>query len=218
MFQSAPADLVAPRCRAVALLVDGENLPPTLAGRAIMAARPLGALAILRVYGDAPHLGAGWRDHGFQPILTHAGKNVTDMALTVAAMELSYGGTIDGFAIASRDRDFAPLAWSLKARGFPVWGLSPVAMPQPLAMAYTRHLVLAPEPRHPAPAPTPDLREAAIRNSLAVPLTPAQFGHAMKLAGYTKPDGAARWESWLRTHATFVRVSGDGAAKRFSLA
>lgn len=125
MSPKAP-DLSLSRCRAVALLVDGENLSHEYAGRMITATlRHLGQIAVQRVYGDTSRLN-GWQSApGFRAIHAYAGKNVTDMMLTVEAMELSFGGHVDGFALATRDRDFAPLAWSLRARGFPVLGLLP---------------------------------------------------------------------------------------------
>lgn len=218
MQHTTPAPIVARR-RAVALLIDGENLPAVLAGRAILAARQLGALAVLRVFGDAARLGASWHDSGVQPIHARAGKNVTDMALTVAAMDLSYAGTVDGFVLGSADRDFAPLVWSLRSRGFPVWGLSPGPMPAVLAAAFTHHVALAPPGAAPVPSTAPeDPRLAAVRAVLASPKTPAEFGHAMMAAGFARPEGSARWQSWLGRHAPFVRIAGTGRDRRFALA
>ncbi len=132
-----------PTCRAVALLVDGENISIANALRLIFETqRLLGPVTVARVYGDVCKLN-GWAESpGFRMIHAYAGKNVTDMLLTVEAMELSFVGHIDGFAIATRDRDFAPLAWSLKARGFPTVGLAPDVVSDALAQAFTHHVVL----------------------------------------------------------------------------
>lgn len=158
MIQTTPPDI--PACRAVALLIDGENLGCDLAGRLITTTRQaLGPLAVQRVYGDARRLN-GWAEApGFRLIHAHAGKNVTDMLLTIEAMELAFSGRIDGIAIGSRDRDFGPLAMALRARGLPVLGLAPDMMPEPLARSFSQVMVLRPPPA-PAPpaqaiAPTP---------------------------------------------------------------
>lgn len=86
---SAPAPCVpfserAASCRAVALLVDGENVPCDFAGPLIAHARKtLGPITVLRVYGDATRLN-GWREAaGYRLVHAHAGKNVADMLLTV---------------------------------------------------------------------------------------------------------------------------------------
>lgn len=211
------AEPVAPRARAVALLVDGENLPCALAPALLAAAARLGAVGIARVYGDARKLN-GWADTpGFRLVHAHAGKNVTDILLAVEAMELACEGRIDALALATRDRDFAPLALALRTRGLPVLALTAGPAPAHLVAACTAHVALA-LPAPPAANPLPDPREAAIRKVLARPLTTVEFGNAMHVAGFTKPDGASRWATWLAEHAPYVRVTGTGADCRLSLA
>jgi uncharacterized protein (TIGR00288 family) len=177
------------RCRAVALLVDGENLSPDHAGQMITTTgREIGRIAVQRVYGDVTRLNGWLSAPGFRAMHAHAGKNVTDMLMTVEAMELSFGGQIDGFAIATRDRDFAPLAWSLRARGFPVLGLLPAdASSAHLSRAFCQSVVLARNPpRAAAPgvpqAPPDGLRETGLPDRVAaakpVPATLPDLGEA----------------------------------------
>lgn len=220
----------APPCRAAAVLVDGDNLPCDLAGPLITAARQaLGPLAVLRVYGDSRRLN-GWAEApGFRLVHAHAGKNVTDMVLTIEAMELSYAGIIDGFAIATRDRDFAPLAWSLRARGLPVLGLSDTPAPDHLTRAFTWHVTLAPPapaaapppvvalpapaaaPPAPASAPPPNVA-SALRTALASgPQSLNTFAHAMKAQGVVKSK-SQNWAGFLAPHAKAFVITGSGHA------
>lgn len=208
------------RCKAVALLVDGENIAPTLAGRAIMAARRLGPVSILRVYGNAATLGDWLAAPGFRAIHAHAGKNVTDMLLTVEAMELSYAGLVDGFALASSDRDFAPLAQSLKARGFPVLGLTGPASPAMFSNSCTETacLVAPPHPATPPPAATGDPRAAARALLQAGPRSPQDFARAMSLAGHRIPAGSRTWRAYLTKTFATLTIHGQGQDARLSLA
>lgn len=231
-FSPLSPEVSRSRCRAVALLVDGDQFPSSLAGRAILQARELGALAILQIYGSAI-LSDDWLALGFHPIRLHPGKNVTDMALTVAAMELSFAGTIDGFVIASQDSDFVPLIRSLRARGFPVWGLSQGAMPRHFTAAFTRCVQLQPSTSkttlmpHPKPLPVPnpvvpkpatsDLRSVVQSILASGPKSPEDFGTQMTQRKICIPKGSARWQGWLRVHADYVVITGSGAQTRFTL-
>lgn len=229
-MHAAPAPLT--RCRALALMVDGENLASDIAPRLLAAAANLGTLTVARVYGNAGKLNGWTVAPGFRVVHAHAGKNVTDMLLAVEAMELALDGRIDGLALATGDGDFTPLAQALRARGLPVWVVTDDKVPAHLVAACTAHIALAlpkppapkppapkpPAPKPPAPKPAADARQAAIRAALATPLAPGAFGHAMHRAGYPKPEGAARWESWLKANAPYVAITGAGEAKRFTLA
>lgn len=215
-----------PRCRAVALLIDGQNTPPTLALEALIAARGLGPVSVQRVYGDARTLG-GWHEApGFRLIHAHAGKNVTDMMLCVEAMELALTGAVDGVALVSSDRDFAPLAQALRARGLPVLGLVGPAAPPAFRLACSRSVTLTPSqvtapvpppPKaKPAPSPEPAIMATA-RKLLATGPRPNDFGQAMKNAGHTIPEGSARWRDWLTSTFPTLTITGDGQEARFSL-
>lgn len=215
-----------PTCRAVALLVDGDNMGCDLAGRMIVAARQsLGHLAVQRVYGDARQLN-GWAEApGFRLVQAHAGKNVTDMLLTVEAMELSYGGAIDGFAIATRDRDFAPLAWSLRARGLPVLALTSGQAPPRLVAACSGHFDLSPPPAEPTDNRDEPLEPVSVSSDLLLavgavlrdgPLELAAFGQAMRRRGVVKPVGS-KWKTLLAPLSGHVELIPAGATHRVTL-
>lgn len=117
----------------VALLVDGDNLAAASAGKLILRAATLGHLAVRRVYADASHLRNWESSAGFDLRFARTGRNAADILLAMDAVDLAHRGAVSAFAIASSDRDFAPVARWLVARwlverGFAVLGLGgPVA-------------------------------------------------------------------------------------------
>lgn len=197
-----------PRCRAVALLIDGENTPATLAEPALAQARALGPVSVQCVYGDARGLGAWHEAPGFRVVHAHAGKNVTDMLLCVEAMELALTGAVDGLALATSDRDFAPLAQALRARGLPVWGLVGPKAPAAFRLACGRCLPLEPPP--------PEI-VATARRLLARAPRPSDFAQAMQDAGFRIPEGSASWRAWLTRSFPDFTVTGTGQEARLSL-
>lgn len=221
------AEPFVPRARAAALLVDGENLPCTLAPALVRTAARLGAVSIARVYGDARKLN-GWADTpGFRLVHAHAGKNVTDILLAVEAMELACEGRIDALALATRDRDFAPLALALRARGLPVLAITAGPAPAHLVAACTAHVALA-EPKaqvgvatvKPAlvaaplatlvPETSPPDPLAALRRILSqADLSLTDFGKEMRAAGVNKPT-SRNWASFLSKHSSAFEIVGTG--------
>lgn len=222
----SPTPLTA-ACRAVALLIDGQNIAAALAPSALSAARRLGPVATSRVYGDARSLGPWHEVPGLRVQHAHAGKNITDMLLTVEAMELSHSGAIDGFALATNDRDFTSLAQSLRSRGFPVLGLVGAAAPPMFrdSCSLVMTLIAAPVPGaavkpHPTPVPPPpaDPAKACARALLGrKPWHPGDFAKAMQAAGHTIPMGHANWRAWLKASFPTLAIRGTGQEALFSL-
>ena len=115
----------------VAVLIDCDNISWRVAKDVLAETAKHGTLSIKRGYGDwaSANLG-GWRaelsTHAIQPIqqFAHvAGKNATDSALIIDAMDLLYSGNIDTFCIVSSDSDFTSLAMRLRASGRTVYGI-----------------------------------------------------------------------------------------------
>jgi hypothetical protein len=108
----------------------------------------LGQVNIRRAYGNwaKPAL-AKWNkithSYGLQPIqqfdLTK-GKNATDMAMTIDAIDLLYGGKVDGFGIMSSDSDFTPLVTRLRQDGLLVYGFGSAKAPEAFKTACTRYI------------------------------------------------------------------------------
>ena len=109
----------------LAVLIDAENIEVSHAPSVLEHARKLGDLNVVRLFGDFTEVRmSGWLDlaraKGFQPVLQlngGRGKNSTDIALAIDAMDILHAGAIDDFCLVSDDRDFVPLATRLRASG-----------------------------------------------------------------------------------------------------
>ena len=143
-----PDNLVADR--RIALLIDADNVSHTRIATMLAELSRHGTANIRRAYGDwaSPAL-KGWRDklHEFaiRPIQQFSysqGKNATDIALVIDAMELLYTQKPDAFCIASSDADFTPLVMQLKANGHDVYGFGEKKTPEPFVNACTTFLFL----------------------------------------------------------------------------
>jgi uncharacterized protein (TIGR00288 family) len=115
----------------VAVLIDCDNISWRLGGAVLAEAAKKGTLSIKRGYGDwaSSYLG-GWKSqlpvHAIQP-MQHpayiAGKNATDAALIIDAMDLLFSGNVDVFFLVSSDSDFTRLAMRLRESGRRVYGI-----------------------------------------------------------------------------------------------
>jgi hypothetical protein len=172
----------APR---LAVLIDADNTSPKHAGAVLEEIARYGLPTVKRAYGDwTTQSLVGWKtrltQHAIQPIQQFAyttGKNSTDSALIIDAMDLLYAGNLDGFAIVSSDSDFTRLATRLRESGMTVYGLGLRKTPASLVAACDRFIFLelledepaAEEPEDTdAPAPRPDLSKiltTAIRST-----------------------------------------------------
>jgi hypothetical protein len=115
----------------VAVLLDCDNISATTLPDILAETAVHGLLTVKRAYGDwtSPYI-KGWREqlsaHGLQPVqqFPHAvGKNATDTALIIDAMDLLYAGNVDVFCIVSSDSDYTRLAMRLRESGKRVYGL-----------------------------------------------------------------------------------------------
>lgn len=136
--------------RRIALLVDADNITQSKIGAIVAELSSYGVANIRRAYGDwtSGNL-KGWKDelHLFairpmQQFSYSEGKNATDMALVIDAMELLYTQELDGFCIVSSDADFTPLVMQLRANGRHVYGFGERKTPEPFVNACTNFLYL----------------------------------------------------------------------------
>lgn len=136
--------------RRIALLIDADNVSHTKIAAILAELSKYGTANIRRAYGDWGSVGLkGWKDklHAFairpiQQFSYSAGKNATDIALVIDAMELLYTQKLDAFCIASSDADFTPLVMQLKANGHDVYGFGERKTPEPFVNACTTFLYL----------------------------------------------------------------------------
>ena len=136
--------------RRIALLIDADNVSHANIAAMLSELSKYGTANIRRAYGDwgSPGL-KGWREklHEFavrpiQQFSYSTGKNATDIALVIDAMELLYTQKPDAFCIASSDADFTPLVMQLKANGHDVYGFGERKTPAPFVNACTTFLYL----------------------------------------------------------------------------
>src|SRR6185295_1164063 len=115
----------------IALLVDGDNAQPKLLTLVLEEASKYGKVTIRRVYGDwtTPHMNS-WKSHlnemAFTPIQKFSyttGKNSTDSALIIDAMDILHDNLVDGFCIVSSDSDYTGLAKRIREDGVFVMGI-----------------------------------------------------------------------------------------------
>jgi hypothetical protein len=162
----------------LAVLIDSDNTTASRTTELLEEIAKYGTPTIKRAYGDwtTPHL-VGWKEellrHAIQPMQQFAytrGKNSTDSALIIDAMDLLYAGNLEGFVIVSSDSDFTRLATRLRESGMTVYGLGRRSTPAPFVAACDRFIyldLLSQEPQEaeqpasdgevPAPPP-PNLR------------------------------------------------------------
>jgi hypothetical protein len=132
----------------LAVLIDADNTPAAIVEGLVAEIAKLGVASVKRIYGDwtNPHL-KGWRDvlleHAIQPIQQFGytvGKNATDTAMIIDAMDLLYTGRIDGFCIVSSDSDFTRLASRLRESGMLVIGFGEKKTPKSFVGACDRFI------------------------------------------------------------------------------
>ncbi|MFI1995485.1 NYN domain-containing protein [Actinoplanes sp. NPDC020271] len=150
----------------LAVLVDADNAQPAIVEGLLAEVAKYGTAHVKRAYGDWTGTNLrGWKEHllaySIQPIQQFAyttGKNATDAAMVIDAMDLLYSGRLDGFCIVSSDSDFTRLAARIRESGLIVYGFGERKTPKPFVAAcdkfiYTENLTAPHNPAEPADAP-----------------------------------------------------------------
>ena len=144
----------------LAVLIDADNTSPKHAADILDELAQYGRATIKRAYGDwTTSQLTGWKsalnENAIAPVQQFAyttGKNATDGALIIDAMDLLYSGDVDAFALVSSDSDFTGLATRLRASGKTVYGLGLRKTPASLVRAVDRFIYLELLGDQPAPA------------------------------------------------------------------
>jgi uncharacterized LabA/DUF88 family protein len=127
----------------LAVLIDADNSQPAVVNPLLAEIAKYGIASVRRIYGDwtTPNL-RGWKDvlleQAIQPIQQFrytVGKNATDSALIIDAMDLLYTEKLDGFCIVSSDSDFTRLASRIREAGLVVYGFGEKKTPKPFVGA-----------------------------------------------------------------------------------
>lgn len=165
----------------IALLIDADNARAARIELILGELSTLGETNIRRAYGNWTKAGLkSWQDvlheNAIRPVQQFdqsKGKNASDIALAVDAVEILHTQRPDAFALVSSDADFTPLVMHLREHGARVYGFGDAKTPEPFQSACTRFLVLdrlssgneatasAPAVEESAPAPTGRARKAS---------------------------------------------------------
>jgi hypothetical protein len=208
----------------IAVLIDADNTSPKHAEALLEEVAKYGVPTVKRAYGDwtNSHLN-GWRSelpkYAVQPMLQIAnttGKNSTDSALIIDAMDLLYSGNVDAFALVSSDSDFTSLAIRLRGSGRTVYGMGLRKTPQSLRQAVDRFIFLE------------DLQEGGVVEEVAAPVGDAEPRRIPDLRRLLERavNGTAHDDGWaslssMANHVTRVEpsfsVKDYGAAKLVDL-
>jgi uncharacterized LabA/DUF88 family protein len=174
--------------RRLAVLIDADNISPKVAKDVFEELAGYGTLTVKRAYGDwtTSQLN-GWKEqlHAYaiapmQQFAYTVGKNSTDSALIIDAMDLLYAGHLDGFVIVSSDSDFTRLATRLRESGMTVYGVGAKKTPRAFRDACDKFTFLevlradtpeagAPEvvtPEAASPEPTRDAKGGNLQSML----------------------------------------------------
>ena len=164
----------------LAVLIDADNAQASIIDGLLAEVAKFGIASVKRIYGDwtQPQLGS-WKkillEHSIVPVQQFGytkGKNATDSALIIDAMDLLYTGRFDGFCLVSSDSDFTRLASRLREQGLLVYGFGERKTPEPFVAAcdkfvYTEVLRRTPDKpatssEQPRPARVTDDRQLLI--------------------------------------------------------
>jgi hypothetical protein len=136
------------RSRRFAVLIDADNTSPRIAAGLFEEIAKFGEASVRRIYGDfsSPRL-KSWADilqkyaiDPYQQFAYTTGKNASDIALVIDAMDLLHSGRFDGFCLVSSDSDFTRLASRLREEGADVYGFGTQNTPESFRQACRRFI------------------------------------------------------------------------------
>jgi uncharacterized LabA/DUF88 family protein len=132
----------------LAVLIDADNAQPSITEGLLSEVAKYGVASVKRIYGDwtTSNLN-GWKDfllkYSIQPVQQFrytVGKNATDSAMIIDAMDLLYTKRFDGFCLVSSDSDFTRLACRIREEGLLVYGFGEEKTPKPFVSACDKFL------------------------------------------------------------------------------
>lgn len=134
----------------LAVLIDGDNIPSMYINEMMEEIAKYGSPTIKRIYGDwtKPHL-KKWKEvlleNAITPIQQYSyttGKNATDSAMIIDAMDVLYSDNVDGFCLVSSDSDFTRLATRIRESGKLVYGIGEKKTPNPFIASCDKFIYL----------------------------------------------------------------------------
>jgi uncharacterized LabA/DUF88 family protein len=204
----------------VAVLIDCDNISHQWAPAILGETAKHGTLGIKRGYGDwSSDRLKNWRPelarHAIQPVQQFAytvGKNSTDFALVIDAMDLLYSGSVDAFCIVSSDSDFTRLAMRLRESGKRVYGIGARKTPTAFQNACDRftyvEVLIGDDAAEPAPTPTRSAAAKTTAKKAAKKVTPRGAAaetrsRVQELTGLLLPavEASAKEDGWAELSA-----------------
>ncbi|KAG7146332.1 hypothetical protein HYQ46_004870 [Verticillium longisporum] len=216
----------------LAVLIDADNVSPAMAAPLLAEVAKFGTAFARRAYGDwTGNSLRSWKEQlltqSIQPVQQFAytsGKNATDSAMIIDAMDLLYTNRFDGFCLASSDSDFTRLAARIRESGLVVYGFGERKTPKPFVAAcdkfthfenilYNDEQLVAVQPSLPVVATVPTAKAStsnaflAQRSSQAVPSlrNEAQLAKQLRMA----IEAASDEEGW----ANLAKVGANSSLR-----
>jgi hypothetical protein len=169
----------------LAVLIDADNVPPTRIKAMLEEITKYGTPTFKRIYGDwTSSRMSAWKPvllpYAITPIQQYSyttGKNATDSALIIDAMDILYSGKVSGFCIVSSDSDFTRLATRLREAGMTVYGMGEKKTPLPFISACDKFIYIeileapTPEEKPASAAASPTKRKAAPVSTSSKPMS-----------------------------------------------
>jgi len=199
----------------IALLIDADNSPAAKIDVILTELSTFGVTNVRRAYGNWKKSELkGWEEklheHAIRPMQQFdysKGKNASDMAMVIDALELLYTDRPDAFGIVSSDADFTPLVMHLRAKGAAVYGFGAQKTPEPFVNACSRFLYLDQLGG-----------EAAAESSDVAPVAPlrmptVQLKHDAKLVTLLRNavQAAADESGWARVDAVGQQIGNQAS-------
>ena len=133
-----------------ALLIDADNVSPKYMDLVLRETKTLGDVSIRRIYGDWTEIGKhSWKEclleNSLTPIQQYSyttGKNASDSAMIIDAMDMLYTSELEGFCLVSSDSDFTRLVSRLRESGKMVIGMGENKTPEPFRKACDKFTIL----------------------------------------------------------------------------
>ena len=196
----------------LAVLIDADNAPRSALGDVMAEVAVYGTPTIKRIYGDwtTPNL-ASWKplllENAITPVQQYGyttGKNSTDSAMIIDAMDILYTGQVDGFVLVSSDSDFTRLAIRLREAGKKVYGMGEKKTPNPFIVACDKFVYIEVI----RSAAQQERAEEAAREEPKEPPKPARRA-ARKKGAEAAPAPAPEAEPPSRVHKEIITLLAD---------
>ena len=198
----------------LAVIIDADNIPSANVKAMMEEIAKFGTPTFKRIYGDwtRPHISA-WKnvllENAITPIQQYGyttGKNSTDSAMIIDAMDILYSNKVDGFCIASSDSDFTRLALRLREAGMKVIGIGEQKTPKPFIAACDKFIYIEILKRESPPSAKP-VRSKRVEKKKPVSVPVIENGKAETIIPEVKEE--AKPEAPSSKHKGLVEINDE---------